>query len=221
MKRYHKRTVQLTSLLDLLFIMVFIALMMEPPKDPPDPVVQSCEGEVSQLQKDLASCEDRTKAMAENIRDLEAQLSKQDRKYGGSDSGNTFRRLFMANVYQLKRNKYVFNGTTLIVGDEDMGTAWMFSLRQANNSAYRPQKLQPMEVATAEKYQECSNVVISRDRLKQECLSYGRVHRSLDCKRTDGNTYICSQEGIDKTNNKKWNIQTKFEILKIYDPNLL
>ena len=112
--------VQLTALLDLLFIMIFISLTspMEPPPPPPPPtppVSPPVEAQLDQVAEELARVE------AENARYAAANDPLTTNEEPRENIGE-YRKLFVANVhYKHGPTQYRYHETILYSADEHSG----------------------------------------------------------------------------------------------------
>jgi hypothetical protein len=213
--------VQLTALLDLLFIMIFISLTspMEPPPPPPPPtppVSPPVEAQLDQVAEELARVE------AENARYAAANDPLTTKEEPRENIGE-YRKLFVANVhYKHGPTQYRYHETILYSADEHSG---LYEYR-VNLSGTRVIQTsgEPLLEADADRIKTCDEVVLTRDKIYQDCSIVFQRRKIIDCDRADAKTYQCKEQltwfGIGK-NRLVGNWEYRMELVKIYDPKLV
>lgn len=228
MRRYHKRSVQLTSLLDLLFIMVFIALMMEPPvpkSDSPDPKAEALFGVIDDLNEKIGS-------QAQEIDSLKAELkkNKNNQESEKSDDKGFYKRLFLANMYFVQRNwnkpnialnrfnRKTYGTTSLILGDQELGFLRSVLLRKGSSAS---SQAKPVTLdGVGGEVQSCNEVIISRAKLSQTCTRLGQTRIEQSCERVDATHYYCRIKHTNLNTNKENHWHSLREVIKFYDLSL-
>lgn len=213
--------VQLTSLLDLLFIMIFISLTSpmgtapEPP--PPKPVVKpSGNDQVDKMARELAKFEAENQQYAANNDPL---TSTDDPK----ENIGEYRKLFVANVYYKHgKSAYRYTETILYSADEQSGLyEYRINLKGAGIVEIKDK---PLTEADADQIKTCKQVVLTKDKIYQDCSVIFRRRKIIDCDRTDEKFYLCKEQLLRFTANdsrKVGNWEYKMELVKIYDSTLL
>ena len=213
--------VQLTALLDLLFIMIFISLTspMEPPPPPPPPtppVLPPVEAQLDQVAEELARVE------AENARYAAANDPLTTNEEPRENIGE-YRKLFVANVhYKHGPTQYRYHETILYSADEHSGL-YEFRVNLSGTRVIQTSG-EPLLEADADRIKTCDEVVLTRDKIYQDCSIVFQRRKIIDCDRADAKTYQCKEQltwfGIGK-NRLVGNWEYRMELVKIYDPKLV
>jgi hypothetical protein len=212
--------VQLTSLLDLLFIMIFIALTTptkppEPPPPVPEPPI-SAEPDPTALLEELEELEAENAALAAMNDPLTPAESPRD-------AIGEYRKLFVANVYYKHgATGYKYLESILYSADEQSG---LYEYR-INLTATQVIKIedQPLTEADADRVKVCDKVAITRDKIYQDCRMVFKRRKIIDCDRIDASNYYCREQLIRFTRDDKQRVgnwEYRLELVKIYDDDLV
>jgi hypothetical protein len=217
--------VQLTSLLDLLFIMIFIALTVPPVV--PDPV------EPDPIEPPIEKPEDATVEVAPD--DLTEQLEQARKKNellaaidetpseSTQSSANIgeFRKLFVANLHYLRAN-YRYTETVIYSADNESG---LYEYRvHLQGAGIVNTNAEPLTEDDVELIKVCDEVTLTREVIQQDCRLIHDRHLTIDCERTDDRHYQCNSRMVRKMPNgqlKTNRYKYKMELVKIYDPSLV
>jgi hypothetical protein len=212
--------VQLTALLDLLFIMIFISLTSEPPPPSPPPpippVSPPVEAPLDQVAEELARVKE------ENARYAAANDPLTTTEEPREDLGE-YRKLFVANVhYKHGPSQYRYNETILYSADEHSGL-YEFRVNLTGTKVIQTTG-EPLLEADADQIKTCDDVVLTRDKIFQDCSIVFQRRKIIDCDRADAKTYQCKEQltwfGIGKKQ-QVGNWEYRLELVKIYDPKLV
>ena len=226
--------VQLTSLLDLLFIMIFIALTAPPvPPDPPPPPISEVimeEPPVEDPPVEVPPVEEPVEQVAEEIEKIEAENAR----YAASndplttteeprDNIGEYRKLFVANVhYRHGAGQYRYRETILYSADEHSGL-YEYRINLADAKVIQTTG-EPLQEADADRIKTCDDVVLTRDKIYQDCSIVFQRRKVIDCDRAGPTAYECKEQltwyAIDKSQ-RVGNWQYRMELVKIYDPKLV
>ena len=216
--------VQLTSLLDLLFIMIFIALTspMEPPpaSPPPPPEIPVEEPPVAKQADQVA--EELAEIEAENAR-YAASNDPLTTTEEPRDNIGEYRKLFVANVhYKHGSSQYRYHETILYSADEHSGL-YEYRINLAGTRVIQTTG-EPLLEADADRIKSCDEVVLTRDKIYQDCSIVFQRRKIIDCDRADAKSYQCKEQltwfGVGK-GRKVGNWEYRMELVKIYDPKLV
>lgn len=200
--------VQLTPLLDLLFIMIFVSML-------------------TPIKKSDADANPNDKAgIVESVEDLKQQISKMEHRLKMTSIEDTsdvkqsmeagvYRRLFVANVYYLD-GKYSYKETRSFLADKDTG---IHSIRlNLSEAGVISGTSSPMTKEQAVSYKQCSESTITREVISETCQYTEQRSRKLSCNRTKKTEYMCKQTQVIGSKIYEWNY--KLELLTIDDPSL-
>ena len=205
--------VQLTSLLDLLFIMIFIGLTspVPPPLPPPEPTPVVTP---DQLQEQLEDAKTKNELLAA-ISDTPPESPRTKAHIG------EFRKLFVANIHYLRAN-YRYTETIIYSADDQSG---LYEYRVHLQGAGIVQTNgDPLTEDDVELIKVCDEVTLTREKISQDCRLIFDRHLIIDCDRTDDKNYHCKSKLVRKLKNGqlKTNRYTyRMELVKIYDPALV
>ena len=217
--------VQLTSLLDLLFIMIFIALTVPPvvpdpvEPDPIEPPVEKPEDSTVEVAPD-ESTEKLEQAKKKN--ELLAAIDETPLESPQSSANiGEFRKLFVANLHYLRAN-YRYTETVIYSADNESG---LYEYRvHLQGAGIVNTNAEPLTEDDVELIKVCDEVTLTREVIQQVCRLIHDRHLTIDCERTDDRHYQCNSRMVRKmpngqleTNRYKY----KMELVKIYDPSLV
>ncbi len=197
--------VQLTALLDLLFIIIFIGLTasLNPPAD----------GLMEQLQQ-----EENKQAILTSIYQIPSDTESESESDHPVDGQFHYRRLFVSNnYYGKKHHKYV---ETLIYSGDDKHGLWPYRINLHGAGLF--QKLGGDGELTLEdigRAKVCTEVELSRERIRQKCKIIDTDY-DLDCERHDQDSYYCIETTVIQGKKEKFR-QYKMELIRIYDKALI
>jgi hypothetical protein len=190
--RRRPAVVQLTALLDLLFIMIFIGLLTPANGEP--------QSEKSQTRKQLLD-EVSDAAAVEGL-------------------GSHLRKMFTANAYHVdSRGRREYRDTALWAADADVGLV-RFRLKLADGTAIvRTNVSEPLVTSNDDPLSECTRINLTRDRIYQNCTApFGRT-TTIDCERSGSDLYRCS-ESLSQTHQgrtRDWRWDYDLELISVYD----
>lgn len=194
--------VQLTALLDLLFIMIFIGLLTP-----------------GQGETDDASSEQPQTAKSEARKQLLDEVS--DPAQGGVEGGlgSDLEKMFTANTYYVdSRGGREYRETALWAADADVGLV-RFRLKLAEGTAIvRTDVNEPLVMKDGEALSDCARINLTRDRIYQHCTEpFGRT-TTIDCERSGSGLYRCS-ESLSQTRGRSgdWRWDYDLELISVYD----
>jgi hypothetical protein len=206
--------VQLTSLLDLLFIMIFISLTSSPPPPPPIPPVPPPVVAPDQLQEQLEDAKTKNELLAA-ISDTPPESPRTKALTG------EFRKLFVANIHYLRAN-YRYTETIIYSADDQSG---LYEYRvHLQGAGVVPTNGDPLTEDDVELIKVCDQVTLTREKISQDCRLIFDRHLIIDCERADDRNYQCKSKLVRKLKNGqlKTNRYTyRMELVKIYDPTLV
>lgn len=225
--------VQLTSLLDLLFIMIFIALTVPPvepdPIDPPvvpDPIDPPINHPVEE--PDESTWELPPEPLTEKLEqarkknELLAAIDETPLESPQSSANiGEFRKLFVANLHYLRAN-YRYTETVIYSADNQSG---LYEYRvHLQGAGIVNTNAEPLTEDDVELIKVCDEVTLTREVIHQSCRLIHDRHLLVDCERTDDRHYQCNSRMVRKLPNGQ--LQTnrykyKMELVKIYDPLLV
>lgn len=233
--------VQLTPLLDLLFIMIFVSLMTPVKPDlantqtvgeqggdepeigeiTPEIDMPDVPAPMSRANVEVAGLEQQVEELEAELQDMQARLEVAAISDDESKpSSGAFNNLFAANVFYLDKD-YTYKETKLFLANPDTG---LHSIRlNITGASVVNGKPEPMNSSQIENYKQCSDSNISRQSISEMCEYGDKRIREIDCKRTSNTEYMCTQkqrlmqQGAELTE-LKW--QYKLDLITIYDPNL-
>jgi hypothetical protein len=203
--------VQLTSLLDLLFIMIFIGLLT--PYTEPPASEQKVETDTT-LQKKVSKLQYELEKMKQRL-----QVVKENEESQTSPSGQ-YRELFVANLFYLD-GKYRYKETKAFFGNNDRGI-FSYRLNLTDSGVYQGAK-KPMTLSEVDNFKSCSSVKISYDKIVEECKFSSGMESKLDCDRSNEDEYQCKLYQVRsnaKGLKKKVIWDYKMELIKILDNDL-
>jgi hypothetical protein len=216
--------VQLTSLLDMLFIMIFVSLRSQytPPSEskpiPDDP--KELRKEVVRLQKENKNLKMENEKLTMNHESVEKSKT--------ATSPGQYRNLFVANLdyfdgeYRNGNKIYHYKETKIFTADDKTGL-FSYRLNLTDASVIQGRKT-PMNKSEADNFKKCTKVTISREQIAEECTYQTGWDRTLSCNRTSDEEYKCTQSQLRKGEQGKEQKQTwdyKMKLIKIYDPELV
>lgn len=211
--------VQLTSLLDLLFIMIFISLTSpmesssssEPVTEPPEPIAELSP---DQLKERLDKAKTKNELLAA-ISETPPESPRTKALIG------EYRKLFVANLYYF-RGSYRYTETIIYSADNESGLyEYRVNLQGAGILATNGDPLVEKDV---ELIKVCDKVTLTREKIYQDCRRIFDRHLIIDCNRSDDKHYHCRSKLVRKLSNgslktNRW--EYKMELVKIYDPTLI
>jgi len=211
--------VQLTSLLDLLFIMIFIALTAPMEAVPIDTPVEESRESTSEIPPDQLTEkleEARTKnALLAAISETPPESPRTKAHIG------EFRKLFVANLHYLRAN-YRYTETVIYSADNQSGLyEYRVHLQGAGIVATNGDPLTEDDI---ELIKVCDEVTLTREIIHQNCRLIHDRQLVIDCKRTDDKHYHCISRMVRKLPNgqlKTHRYEYKMELVKIYDSTLV
>ena len=202
--------VQLTALLDLLFIMIFIGLLtpgqgeadIEPAETPEQSQAPKSESEKSKARKQLLA-----EVGAESQPALEGL-------------GPELKKMFMANVYYTdSRGRREYAETALWSADADLGLL-RFRLKLADGTAIVGTNVsEPLAMSGQESVSDCARINLTTERIYQHCKSpFGRT-TTIDCERSGNDAYHCSESlsQIHQGRTSAWRWDYDLELISVYD----
>lgn len=204
--------VQLTPLLDLLFIMIFIGLLT-PYAEPPGSTenVPKLKKMVSEQQKEIKKMKDRL--------EVAGSLSKTTNK--NAESGQ-YRNLFTANLYYRDSSgKYPYKETKIFFANNETGI-YSYRLNMTDSGVIEGRK-NPLTIKEVDHFKKCKSVTISHNQIAEECAYGPGWNNKLNCKRTSDMEYLCklhqqrtNEHGAEKT--YAWDY--KMKLIKVDEPEL-
>lgn len=233
--------VQLTPLLDLLFIMIFVSLMTPVKPDmasapindgqdvaEPQLVESTPEIDMPDVPPPVPRENIEVASLQQQVEELEAELVDMQARLevaaiGADESepnSGAFNNLFVANVFYLDK-EYTYKETKLFLLNPDTG---LHSIRlNITGASVVNGKPEPMDKTQIENYKRCSDSNISRESISETCEYGDKRVREIDCKRTNDTQYMCTQmqrlvQQGSKPTELKW--QYRLDLISIYDPNL-
>jgi len=238
MKLRKRPVVQLTSLLDLLFIMIFVAMMTPKEADPspepaPDVVSENTrlQAQIAEVQQELEKMQARARLIPVNEaikgcpvgeqKSVEAVKQCSAEKTQGGGKGH-YRRLFVTNMYYLRGSTYKYIQSKIYSADDETGLyTQRINLTGAGVVQTASKPLTEEDIGTIK---TCSKVIITRDRIYEECNLIFDRYNKIDCERTSDREYTCNDILVTrKANGQEQLNQWKYrmELVKIYDPDLV
>ncbi|HZD52008.1 MAG TPA: hypothetical protein VE175_03090 [Woeseiaceae bacterium] len=197
--------VQLTALLDLLFIMIFIGLLTPGQGD-----AENASAEQSQTAKSRAR------------KQLLDEVSNAGQAAAEEGLGSHLKKLFTANAYYVNsRGTREYRETALWAADADVGLV-RFRLKLAEGTAIiRTDVSEPLAVRDGEPLSDCTRISLTGDRIYQNCTApFGRL-TTIDCERSGSDRYQCS-ESLSQTGQgrgaRDWSWEYDLELISVYDP---
>lgn len=208
-KRKKRGVVQLTALLDLLFIMVFIGLLTPyaPGGTETEKTTQTTETSKKKPTEKRIAREKLLKEIAKSSSDkhgLNAKLTK----------------LFTANMYyERDGHRKTYRETALWAADTKVGLV-RFRIKLAKNtSVIRTGRSDPLNLRDGQPIADCTLLSLNRDRIFQECKMPFERRIKIDCSRLNAKRYKCTEE-LDQTPNSpqsQWKWVYELELIQIYD----
>ncbi len=206
-----RSVVQLTALLDLLFIMIFISLSAEHQRGSERQVLNES------LQDKIAEVQAQNKNLVEH-----GELK--DKEQMDTPRGGHYRKLFATNNrYKTRSGSYKYRETIIYSADEATG---LYEYRvNLIGKVIETRNNKPLTPENANQIKQCSSVEIRADRIYQDCtVVFGR-RKVLDCDRKDAKHYLCTEvlyrdggkSGRERLNQWEYIMQ----LIKIYDPSLV
>lgn len=209
MKMRKRPVVQLTSLLDLLFIMIFIGLLT-PYAEPPGATenVVKLKQSISKLKSDNEKMKVRLEIAGANESSSQA-----------SEAGQ-YRSLFTANLfYRDTAGKYQYKETKVFFANDDTGI-YSYRLNMTESGVIQGRK-KPFTKTEADDFKKCTSVAITRDKIVEECTHGPGWKNKLDCKRASDQEYHCKlyqKRQNEKGAEKEYAWDYKMNLIKIHDP---
>jgi hypothetical protein len=210
--------VQLTSLLDLLFIMIFISLAApvddgtdsEETRQVVEPIDTSTETLVERLEQTR-----KKNQLLKALADTPEKATSEQAQIG------EFRKLFIANIHYL-RSGYRYTETIIYSADDQSG---LYEYRvNLQGAGILTTNGGPLTEAEIDQIKVCDSVTVTREKISQDCrLIYDR-HLIIDCNRADARNYHCLSKLVRRLPNgqlKTNRYEYKMELVKIYDPSLV
>lgn len=195
--------VQLTALLDLLFIMIFIGLLTPGQGDTEDISPEQPQTAKSQARKQLLD---------------EVSDAAQAAVEGGL--GSDLKKMFMANSYYLDaRGGREYRETALWAADAEVGLL-RFRLKLAEGTGIVATNItEPLVMRDGEPLLDCTRINMTRDRIYQNCTApYGRT-TTIDCERSGSGRYHCSESLSQAYEGRSadWRWNYDLELISVYD----
>ena len=200
--------VQLTALLDLLFIMIFIGLLTPGQGDAEDDSTEQSQTAKPQTAKSQAR------------KQLLDEVSDAGQAGVAQGLGSELRKLFTANTYYVdSRGDREYGETALWAADADVGLV-RFRLKLAEGTAIaRTNVSEPLVMSDGEALSNCTRINLTRDRIYQNCTApFGRT-TTIDCERSGSGPYHCS-ESLSQTHEgrtRDWRWNYDLELISVYD----
>jgi len=202
--------VQLTALLDLLFIMIFIGLLTPGQGDADTESTEAAEQ--SQAPK---SETEKSKAREQLLAEVSAESQA-----AVEGLGPELKKMFMANVYYTdSRGRREYGETALWSADADFGLL-RFRLKLSDGTAIvRTNVSEPLVMTDEEPVSDCDRINLTAERIYQHCTSpFGRT-TTIDCERSGNDAYHCS-ESLSQTHQGRtsaWRWDYDLELISVYD----
>ena len=216
MKLRKRPVVQLTSLMDMLFIMIFASLLSQnnPPSDSSE-----ISDDPQKLKKQVKTVLNENDILKRENKKLKMDARSEEESKTAVNPGQ-YRNLFVANLYYLD-GEYRYKETKIFTADDETG---LFSYRlNLTDAGVIQGRKKPMTETEADNFKKCESVSISREKIYEECTYQTGWDRTLDCVRSD-DEYQCEQHQVRKNKQGKEQEQTwkyKMKLIKIYDPDLV
>lgn len=141
-----------------------------------------------------------------------------------------YKRLFLQNVYVVKRNwnkpnialqrfnKKTYATTSIILGDRELGYLRSVLLRNGNSITSQAKPITLDDINGEAK--SCKNIVITSSELSQTCTTLGQKRSEEKCERLDKTKYYCRVKYTDLKTKKEYHWHNLREIVKLYDLSL-
>lgn len=195
--------VQLTALLDLLFIMIFIGLLtpdtaedVTPPPTPPDD------------------------AKAQARRELLEDGSTPPDTPHPNGLGTKLQKLFTANMYYgFSNDRLEYRETSLWAADSEVGLIRFRSKLASGTSVVKTKLAEPLRLPTNEPVVDCSGLVLTKERIYQNCTAPFERRLVIDCKRQSNHRYQCVEtlSQNQEQRDREWRWQYELELISTYD----
>ena len=211
--------VQLTSLLDLLFIMIFISLTAPVEPDPIAPPVEKPSQSTTKTPPEKLA---EKLEQARTINELLAAISETPPESPRTKAHiGEFRKLFVANLHYLRAN-YRYTETIIYSADDQSGLyEYRVHLEGVGIVAMNGETMTEDEV---ELVKVCDEVTLTREIIHQDCRLIHDRHLIIDCARADDKNYHCISKLVRKLPSgqlKTYRFEYKMELVKIYDPTFV